>query len=1010
MLFRIEVGLKPGFRDAFGGSICRKIKENLNIGPVSKVDTVLVFTIDAKILPSEIELIAKKVFCDEINQEFAINRPLAKPNSFNWIIEVGFKAGVTDNVGKTAKEAAEYALNRKLKEHEIVATSIQYILQARLSKEQAEKIAKRLLCNELIEIFEVYSSKNFDFEKGIEAKIPKVMESSVEKVEEIGLNVSGKKLLELGNERLLALNEIEMLAIKKKFSEKNFLKERKNFGLNEKITDCELECLGQTWSEHCKHKIFNAEIKYCEEFEKEAKAKNNKIKTVKTGKIRKINSVFKTFIRGATEKIALEKKGFMVSVFKDNAGIISFNKDFNIAFKVETHNTPSALEPYGGALTGIVGVNRDILGVGIGAKPIFNTDVFCFATPFFKGKLPEKMLHPKRVFEGVRKGVEHGGNKSGIPTVNGCIVFDNRFGGKPLVYCGTGGIMPKKVLGRKTEEKIVNPNDLIVMVGGRIGKDGIHGATFSSTELNESSPVSAVQIGDPITQKKMLDCLLEARDLGLINSSTDNGAGGLSSSVGEMAAFSNGCELNLEKAPLKYHGLQPWEILLSEAQERMTLAVSPEKIEEFNKLCEKHSVEATVLGKFTDSGKFHCLYNGKTVAFLEMKFLHEGLPKMKLLAEWKKPKNAEAKFFEPKNLDLELEKLLSRLNVCSKEYVVRQYDHEVQGQSIIKPLMGKENDGPSDSGILKPLPDSFEGIAISNGICPKYSDIDAYDMASNALDEAIRNCIASGANPEKIAVLDNFCWPNPVYEKKGNPDGKFKLGQLVRANMALHENAIEFGTPFISGKDSMKNDYRIDGKKISIPPTVLVSAIAKIDDVRKAVSIDFKKENDLVYILGETFEELGGSEYFAEKKLIGNNSPKVNAKTAKKLYKALHKAIEHEIVASCHDVSDGGIGVAIAESSFSGDLGAEIDLSEVKYNGTKRNDFILFSETASRFIVSINPKNREKFEKILKGNCFAEIGKTTLDKKLKILGLNGRKVIDSNINGLKKAWKKTLGW
>ncbi len=996
MLFRIEVGLKPGFKDAFGESVSKRIKEDLKT-PLEKVETVSVFTIDARISLHETENLAKKIFCDSIVQEYSINRPLCAGKKFDWIIEVGFRAGVTDNVGKTAKEAIEYSLNRKLGENEAVSTSAQYILSGKLSLQQAEKIAKNCLCNELIERFEIYSSKNFDFEKGILPKILKVNEAFEEKTEEIDLNVSKEKLQELSGKKLLALNAEEMLAIRKKFSEKKFIEERKKSGLGEKITDAELECLAQTWSEHCKHKIFNAEIDYCEEI--------NGIKRKS-----KINSVFKTFIRGATEKIALKKKGFMVSVFKDNAGIISFNKGWNIAFKVETHNTPSALEPYGGALTGIVGVNRDILGCGIGAKPIFNTDVFCFATPFFKGKLPEKMLHPKRIFEGVRKGVEHGGNKSGIPTVNGSIVFDDRYRGKPLVYCGTAGIMPKKINGIKTEEKTINAGDLIVMAGGRIGKDGIHGATFSSTELNENSPVSAVQIGDPITQKKMLDCILEARDLGLINSITDNGAGGLSSSVGEMACFSNGCELNLEKAPLKYHGLQPWEILLSEAQERMTIAVSPEKISSFNELCKKHSVEATVLGKFTDSGKFHCLYNGKTIVLLEMDFLHEGIPKMKLKGEWKAGIKNEKVFSEPKNLENELIGLLGRLNVCSKEFVIRQYDHEVQGQSIIKPLMGKENDGPSDCGILKPLQDSFEGICVSNGITPKFSDIDSYDMAANALDEAIRNCIASGANPEKIAVLDNFCWPDSVFDKKGNPDGNFKLGQLVRANKGLYDNAIEFGTPFISGKDSMKNDYRIDGKKISIPPTVLVSAIAKIDDVRKAISIDFKKENDLIYLLGETFEELGGSEYFSQKGILGKNSPKVNAKKAKILYNAVHKAIENGIIASCHDVSDGGMGLAVAESSFAGDLGAKIDLRKVKYNGTPRNDFILFSETASRFIVSINPKNKSSFEKLLQGNVFSEIGKTTSSKKLKISGLNGKKIIDSNINGLKKAWKKTLDW
>ena len=367
----------------------------------------------------------------------------------------------------------------------------------------------------------------------------------------------------------------------------------------------------QTWSEHCKHKIFNSRIDYTDG--------RNKLK---------IDSLFKTYIKGSTEKIrkAKGKKDFCLSVFVDNAGIIKFNDDHNLVFKVETHNSPSALDPYGGALTGIVGVNRDPFGTGIGAKLIFNTDVFCFASPFHKKKLPPRILHPRRIYEGVREGVEHGGNKSGIPTVNGSIVFDERFLGKPLVYCGTAGIMPAKLKGKTTHEKEIKPGDVIIMTGGRIGKDGIHGATFSSEELHEGSPVTAVQIGDPITQKKMTDFLLIARDRGLYRAITDNGAGGLSSSVGEMATYSGGCEMDLTHAPLKYAGLQPWEILISEAQERMTLAVDPKKINAFMELARKMDVEATVLGKFTESGKFHVRYGGKTVAYLDMEFLHDGVP------------------------------------------------------------------------------------------------------------------------------------------------------------------------------------------------------------------------------------------------------------------------------------------------------------------------------------------------------------------------------------------------
>ncbi len=534
-----------------------------------------------------------------------------------------------------------------------------------------------------------------------------------------------------------------------------------------------------------------------------------------------------------------------LSVFADNAGIIRFNADWNLVFKVETHNSPSALDPYGGALTGIVGVNRDPFGCGKGAKLIFNTDVFCFAPPDYDKPLPKRILHPRRIYEGVREGVEHGGNKSGIPTVNGCLVFDERYLGKPLVYCGTGGIMPARINGEPTHTKAILPGDLVVMTGGRIGKDGIHGATFSSEELHEGSPVTAVQIGDPITQKKMTDFLLIARDMGLYRAITDNGAGGLSSSVGETAQLSGGCEIDLKKAPLKYPGLNPWEILISESQERMTLAVDPKRIDEFLCLARKMDCEATVLGRYTDSGWFHIRYGEETVVYVEMSFLHEGLPQMTLKAAWSAPRREEPAIPDPVDFGEALKAMLGRLNICSKESVVRQYDHEVQGGSVVKPLTGARDDGPSDAAVIRPLLDTFEGIVIASGICPRYSDIDAYHMAAAAIDEAVRNAIAVGAPLGRLAGLDNFCWCDPVRSEK-TPDGEYKLAQLVRANQALYDVTTAYGVPCISGKDSMKNDYQIGAVRISIPPTLLFYTMGKMEDVRMAVTMDVKKAGDLV--------------------------------------------------------------------------------------------------------------------------------------------------------------------
>lgn len=569
--------------------------------------------------------------------------------------------------------------------------------------------------------------------------------------------------------------------------------------------------------------------------------------------------------------------------------------------------------------------------------------------------------------------------------------------------------MPRKVGGEPSHLKKVFPGDLIVMTGGRIGKDGIHGATFSSEELHEDSPVSAVQIGDPITQKRMTDFLLKARDLNLYHCITDNGAGGLSSSVGEMAIKSGGCELHLEKAPLKYQGLQPWEILLSEAQERMTLAVRPEKIDQFLSLAEKMKVEASVLGKFTDSKAFHVFYNGRTVGYLDMKFFHQGVPPLKLEAKWEVREHKEPRKESPGDLAPSLKKMLARLNICSKASVVRQYDHEVQGGSVVKPLVGLHESGPSDAAVIRPLMESMEGVVVSHGICPRYSDIDTYHMMACAIDEALRNYIAVGGSLRRVAGLDNFCWCDPIKSDK-TPEGEYKLAQLVRANMALYDYTTCFGIPCISGKDSMKNDYRIGDNKISIPPTVLFSIMGKIEDVRKAVTMDVKRAGDVVYMVGETFDELGGSEYYAMLGYVGNKVPKVDGPRAKMMYLALNKAIDLGIVASCHDCSDGGLGVALAESSFAGGLGMKVDLGKVPADGIAGNDVIFYSESASRFVVTVSPQNKEAFEAVMKGNTIAEMGSVVADSVFTVVGLEGEVVVRADINELEKAWESTLSF
>ena len=1009
---RIEVAFKPEFRIALGEKIAKKVKLHLGL-PVKNIHFVKVYLVEGNFSSELLHTFASSALADPVIQFYTIEKHIANelPYSFDWVLEIGFRPGVTDNEGKVAEEALSYLLGRPLNPlNEGVYYARQYLIEGDLSFEDIEKIARDLLANELIERWFILPSSEFRKE-GISYAPPRVTETFPPVVETFDLSgMSDEELIRLSKERLLALNLEEMKTIQRYFEREDFIKLRQRYGLDKRITDVELESLAQTWSEHCKHKIFNAKIIY---------------KDLETGETLEVDSLFKTFIRSSTEEIRKEKgeKDFCLSVFVDNAGVIKLDEDWAFVYKVETHNSPSALDPYGGALTGIVGVNRDPLGTGLGAKLIFNTDVFCFAPPNWDKPLPPRLLHPRRIFEGVREGVEHGGNQSGIPTVNGSIVFDPRYLGKPLVYCGTGGLIPLRVGEREGWKKGARPGDKVVMVGGKIGKDGIHGATFSSEALHEGSPATAVQIGDPITQKKMVDFLLKARDLGLYNSITDNGAGGLSSSVGEMAKESGGAVIDLAKAPLKYPGLKPWEILVSESQERMTVAVPPDKIDDFLKLAEKMGVQATVLGEFTDSGYFHILYEGKTVGLLPLEFLHEGVPQLRLYAEWIPPKYPkEVDFPEPEDYEALGKEILSRFNVCSKEYVVRQYDHEVQGGSVVKPLVGL--DGPSDAAVLRYDLEKISGIVVAHGICPKFSDFDTYLMVANAIDEAIRNAVCVGGDLDYMAGLDNFCWCDPIESEK-NPDGRYKLAQLVRANMALYEYTKAYGVPCISGKDSMKNDYLMslgldpkgenpygvgtilpDGSlKISVPPTLLFSVVAKIPDVRLAQTMEVKRPGDLVYILGKTKEELFGSEYFSHLGIKAGIAPKPEAEINRKIYLRLRDAIYFGLIHSAHDVSDGGLFVCLAEKAFSGGYGIFVDLSAVPYEGKLRDDFILFSESAGRIVVTVPQDKRRDFEKLMSGLPYALIGETIAEPTLFIKGLSGKTILSANIFELKRAWQ-----
>jgi phosphoribosylformylglycinamidine synthase len=972
--------------DVRGSALAQALRDDLQL-PIETVHIASLYTIHAPLTAADLEEARQTLFTDAVVQTSLWDaRP---PVDCDWIIQVSFLPGTTDNVGRTAAEALEDIYQRPL--DGAVYSSQLYMLKGRVTRQEVERVVRDVLANPLIHQWRITPATGWRDGKRAFLPAPIAGVNKPPQVSTVALDGDDLTLSHLSQERLLSLNVDEMKAIQAYFRLPEQRQQRQQHGLSADPTDVELEALAQTWSEHCKHKIFNSTIRY--------RDANGQVSTIK--------SLFKSYIVRATEEIG-ERVDWLLSVFHDNAGVIRFNADWNLVMKVETHNTPSALDPYGGAITGILGVNRDPFGTGKGCKLLFNTDVLCFAPPDYDKPLPPRLLHPKRVFKGVHRGIQDGANQSGVPDVNGAVVFDERFLGKPLVFCGTGGLMPAQIGGELSHEKKANPGDLIVMVGGRIGKDGIHGATFSSQELSEISPASAVQIGDSITQKKMTDCLLEARDRQLYTCITDNGAGGLSSSVGEMAKFSNGCELHLDRAPLKYPGLDPWEILVSESQERMTLAVPPTHIDAFLALSQRRQVEATVLGTFTDSGWFHILHDGKTVALLQMDFLHDGVPDLHLEAHWQPPQHVEPTFSCPADLTESLLNMLGRLNICSKEWVIRQYDHEVQAMSVVKPLVGEQNDGPSDAAVLRPLLDAMQGVIVANGICPRYSDIDTYHMAANAIDEAIRNVVAVGGCLGHIAGLDNFCWPDPELSAS-NPDGPYKLAQLVRANQALYDYCTAYEVPCISGKDSMKNDYHIGDTKISVPPTLLFSVIARMPDVRRAITMDVKQPGDLVFILGETRAELGASEYYAMHEAIGNRVPQVDAQQARALYEALSHAMERDLINACHDCSDGGFGVAAAEMAFAGGYGMHLDLRAMPREAEiDRDDTLLYSESASRFVVTVPTQHRALFLQVMSGCIVGELGQVIDGPAFTVIGVRGEIVMQSDIKTLKEAWQRPL--
>ena len=942
----IEVSLKPHLPDARGLSLVRDIHD-LGITSVSDVRVVDIYWLDADLTPNTLELVCRQLLADPVTQEYRCGqypRPGDEASTNYHRVEVAYNAGVTDPVEGTIIKALK---DLGVSEVRGVKTAKRYLIEGQLAEPQLEAICDKLLVNPIIQ--HVVREEPVGFPENPQYEFA---------LKEVDISQAGQQF---------GFTEGELKAITAYFQKQ---------GRNP--TDAELETLAQTWSEHCVHKTFKAKIKLGEKV---------------------IDNLMKNTIMKVTEELG---KPWCLSVFVDNAGAIDFDGRWALCFKVETHNHPSAIEPYGGAATGIGGVVRDPLGTGLGAKPILNTDVFCFAPPDFPHeKLPKGVLHPRRIFKGVRAGVANYGNRLGIPTLNGAIFFDERYLANPLVFCGTLGLLPKELAPRGQQQ----PGNLVVLVGGRTGRDGIRGVTFASEQLTEESSTSsysAVQIGNPIVEKKVIDTLLQARDRHLYSRITDCGGGGLSSAVGEMGA-STGVKVYLDKVPLKYAGLSYTEIWVSESQERMVLAVPPEHITELLDLFASEDVEAVVIGEFTGDRRLELFYQGNRVCDLDMQFLHHGLPQVEREAVWLQPQHTEPDFPCPQDLGKALLSILSSWNVCSKEWVIRQYDHEVQGASVLKPLVGKDNDGPGDATIVRPVLDSEAGVIVSNGINPRYGEIDPYWMAASAIDEALRQIIAVGGSLSQVALLDNFSW--------GNVQQPEILGALVRSAQACYDMATTYETPFISGKDSLYNEFEYEGKVISIPHTLLISAISVMEDVNRAVSMDFKQAGNLIYMVGTTQNEMGGSEYFKTHGFIGSSVPKVNPHQGKRLMDRLSTATRKGLVRACHDLSEGGIGVAVAEMAFAGGLGALVHLKSVPLGEPiDRDDFILFSESNSRFLVEVAPESEEEFRKIMKGVSLAAIGQVTNSNVLKIYGLDGQQILVKSLGELKEAWQKPIRW
>ena len=1028
-VIRVEVRPAPGVGDPRAIAL---LQDAQALGyDVRSARSARVYLIESTMGDWDAETIRSRLLEDPVTERAAPGMAPVEPGCV--LIEVHPLPGVMDPAAQTVQDAIRDLVGRQAR----VSTGWRYDLSG-VSQEEAKTIAERLLANPVVQAIHDEPHWPESLPVGHEQAF-EVTRVPIRELDDAGLEA-------LSRDGHLFLSLDEMRAIRDEYRR-----------LEREPTDIELETLAQTWSEHCVHKTLKSTIKYTEtESSRDGATKidwsNRPGHEVNPDGSVTIHNLLKSTVAAATFELIEEGVDWTLSVFVDNAGIIEFDDETAVCVKVETHNHPSAIEPYGGAATGIGGCIRDIIGTGLAAKPIASTDVFCVAGPGLN-EVPSGCLHPKRILTEVVAGVRDYGNRMGIPTVNGAVWFDDRYVGNPLVFCGCVGMMPRGENDAYISGE-ARPGDRIIALGGRTGRDGIHGATFSSAELTDTHADEfshAVQIGNAIEEKRVLDAILRARDAEdgpLYSAITDCGAGGFSSAVGEMGE-KIGAEVHLERAPLKYDGLTYDEIWISEAQERMVLSVPPEKVDALRRICDEEHVELADLGRFgTDNAELILNYHGVEVGRLSMAFLHDGIPTPTRVAVWDGqagPRDEENKRQRDKGSASDesggddktsslrssvsaslpsttdaLLTLLAHPNIASKHWIVRQYDHEVQGATAVTPLVGPMGRGPGDASVIEPRPGSGRGLAIACGLATGAGDPqnggDPYLMALAAIDECVRNLVCVGADPDRIAILDNFCWPSCQREDN--------LATLVRAAEGCYDAAKAYRTPFISGKDSLNNQFTTeDGRTIQIPPTLLITGVGIVPDVERCVTMDLKHDDSALFIVepwrGDAMynpSRLGGSHYLRrfgappgaepEGDVDPAQIPAVDLSQCPATARGVARAIARGLVASCHDCSDGGPLVALAEMLIAGStpqrpIGAWI--------AQRAGDAWMFSERPGCYLLEIPRASVEAFKSLMMELelGWTWIGGTTPSGRLE---LRGRDEPPIEVETLARAWRSTLDW